>query len=285
MALQSFEQDAKYFYKEIFRVLDNFSQEDLTHIMLACGIRYRVLREDSCVPETSIRWTELIKNAIVFPDGHKGFIFPFGLICKNDFFLKMDDVMKYAGSQIKNLDLRDLFLPHYNLSSKFEKIVVASLAVRYYILRLEYPSGDMSLQKLFGCSVGAYSDYKVDLSEGINFPQYAQVTVNDKNLPSSIIHNKDFSKTHIILVSKNGNIAVSVKASTKLPSSYQVNQKLKATRESKEPSCNLIRLYLGPATKTRRGVPIISGFSFCNRHAIENIIFHTKHKTKTNCCL
>ena len=197
--------------------------------------------------------------------------------------------MKYAGSHIKNLDLRDLFSPHYNLSSKakFEKIVVASLAVRYYILRLEYPSRDISLQKLFGWSVGAYSDFKVDFSAGVNFPEYAQATVNDKNLPPAIIHNKDFSKTHhdIILVSKNGNIAVSVKASTKLPSSYQVNQKLKATRESKEPSCNLIWLYLGPATKTRRGVPIISGFSFCNRHAIENIIFHTKHKTKTNCCL
>ena len=284
--LQVFEVKAQRYYFEMFSALGSYSQRELAHIILSCGIRWTVSREQEYVPGTNIQWRELIRAAVVFPDGHNGFIFPFGLIWSaHQDFTRKALVIDFVSSVVKNLDVRNLFLTHDQLSSygqmvagvQFEKTLVSALAVRYYILKLDPSISRVTLENLFACRVGAYSNFLVDFSQGIHYPERTAATVSDVNLPPAVIHNMQIPSAHhdIILPTDNGNVAISVKPQMAKPG--EVDKQLKIDKSSQE-AARLIWFYLGDELNIK--LPILNGFSVCNRHAIETLLFWKRLNNK-----
>ena len=284
--LQGFEAMAKRYYREMFAVLSSYSNQELSHIIFACGVRWEVNEDGSCIPGTNLKWTELIKSAIVFPDGHNGFIFPFGLVWSdvNKESDRKSEVLEFSSSLIKNIDVKQLFWTHDQISSygqtvagkQFESAIACSLAVRYYLLRTNKKS-PITLRDLFGSLVGAYSDFNVNLSQGIYYPVRNEAFASDKDLPPAVIHNKKISNAHhdLIVPTDSGNVAISVKASTEMAKPGEVIKQTKVRKGSEE-EARLIWMYLGESDERHQQVPVLNGYSVCNRHSIDTLIFWKK---------
>ena len=161
--LQDYENDAIQFYSEIAELLFNpqFTGNDIPHILLCCGAHWEVRDINYCVPGTTILWTQLISMSIIFPYVDNCYIIPFRLMwaAKTPTNRQMGDYTKTrAGivdsckSLIPNLDINNLFVSYdklrqldlYNLGMCYESLFASSLAVKYYLYKLEHP-----IQQLF----------------------------------------------------------------------------------------------------------------------------------------
>lgn len=80
--LQVYEDKAVEYYAEITEFLFNpqFKLEDISHIIMCCGVQWNVEDINVKVPGTDIEWQILIDNSLVFPYVEECYLFPFSLL-------------------------------------------------------------------------------------------------------------------------------------------------------------------------------------------------------------
>ena len=172
---------------------------------------------------------------------------------------------------IPNFDNINLFVSYdqlhqlnwFNLGMCYESLFASSLAVKYYLHKLEQKTNVQLLPLLELYNVadedadtkGALSDIWVDFSSGMVLPE-EESFVDSINIPNAIIHNFKTHTAHhdIILPAKRNakdvnrivsvNIAVSCKASFDLSSDKTIQSQLKVSKKNDAPVGLLIWLYL-----------------------------------------
>lgn len=264
-------------------MLTSYSLEEISHIILCCGVHWTVNDVSLCVPGTEIQWSTLIQRSIIFPYLDGCYLFPFTLvwrICEDSKKEAKSNIENYCRQTVKNLNVNDLFLSFdvvcsydiYRLGMYFEFLFASSLAVKYYICLLSDPMSKTLLSK-----------YKLNLSEGIFYPD-SEALASDK-LPCAVVHNKNNRKAHhdILLPSDQGVIAVSAKASFVF-NNEDLRKQLYISKNSNDKVIQLILLYLGspPKNEKEEKIAFIDGSGVCNGISLEMFKLVKKLKSQNN---
>ena len=303
---QKYEAIAIRYYNEMVTFFSNFSEEEISRIILCCSVHLRI-NVNTCVPGTQIKWSYLIHKSIIFPYLDDCYLFPFSLVWNgvSSSLVAQDNasrmklkVEEYCKKAIQNLDIKQLFVSFndlcscnlYNLGMKYETLFVSSLAVKYYIWSLSNKSMDnyVPFSTLYDFDKqerkGVWDKVQVNLSQGIYFPS-EEVFVDHQNLPYAVIHNRTIYHAHhdIILPTKQGAIPVSAKASFSYDGS-KVEEQRKVSKTSSDEVELLIWLYLGrlDKDKTHIGVFFLNGSGVCNGLALDLFVLIKKLKSQNN---
>ncbi|KAJ3308618.1 hypothetical protein HDV04_001031 [Boothiomyces sp. JEL0838] len=308
--IKNYEAEAIEYYKEMATALTNFTVEDLSHIILCCGVHRSIKDESSCVPGTKIKWSFLIQQSLIFPYLDNCYLFPFTLVWREDpdatpttkdtlKSIKVQ-VKEYCNQAVKNLDIKDLFLSFdticrfdlYNLEIYYESLFASSLAVKYYLWKLLATSGDTlaPFSRLYDfrgadseSSKSLLDKFRLDLSGGIFYPSTEAFV--DQSLPAAVIHNRVHHNAHhdIILPTQLGYIPVSVKASFTY-GSKKIDEQWYVSKTSSEKVEQLIWLYLGSLQKEGKqpNVAFLNGSGVCNGLALDIFILVKNLKRKNN---
>ena len=78
--IQQFEQQAIDYYDEMVHILKLYNVKTIPHIILACGVHWKVRDVYSNVPGTETTWSELIEKSLIFPYLEDCYLFPISLI-------------------------------------------------------------------------------------------------------------------------------------------------------------------------------------------------------------
>jgi hypothetical protein len=323
--LQSYENDASQYYSEMSELLFN-SQfagndiplilgNDIPHILMCCGVHWDVRNINSFVPGTNILWAHLISMSVVFPYLDICYIIPFSLMWAaktpnnrqgGDYTKTRTGIVDSCKWLIPNFDINNLFVSYdqlrqlnlYNLGICYESLFASSLAVKYYLRKLEHNTNVQLLPLLELYNVAdedastkrALSDTCVDFSSGMMMPEQESF-VDSINMPNAIIHNFKTHTAHhdIILPAKrnakvvNGiapvNIAVSCKASFDLSSDKTIQSQLKVSKKNDAQVGLLIWLYLGGKKREEQyqdNVVFMNGNGCCNGLALDMFILTKK---------
>ena len=99
--IQQFEERAFSYYTELGSVLTTYSPEDISHIILCCGVHWTVTDGN------------IIEDSIIFPYLDDCYLFPFTLVWR----IYQDsqegakaNIENYCRQTLKNLDVNNLFL-------------------------------------------------------------------------------------------------------------------------------------------------------------------------------
>jgi hypothetical protein len=289
------------------QILKEFSTDEVAHILLACGVHWRVKNEASNVPGTQIPWSGLIRQSVIFPYLDNCYIFPFSLIWRVSMSpgttsLK-EQIEARCAELVPNLDVRDLYISYdkicgwdnYKLGIGYETLFASSLAVKYFLRSIPSKEGgyfalseiydlhpsEMSALKLLG-------EYKVNFSQGIFLP-FREVCTNFSDLGLAVVHNRNIQNAHhdLILPARTikgpVNIAVQAKASFYEASSKDIMSQLKVSSQSVENVQQLFWLYLGEkrgVEKNFSSVLYLDGSGCCNGLALDSIILVKKLKSE-----
>ena len=318
--LQGYENKAIIYYSEMTELLFNprFTGNDVPHILMCCGVHWKVRDINSCVPGTTVLWAHLISMSLVFPYLDNCYIIPFRLMwaAKTSSHRQWGDYTKTrAGiadsckSLIPNLDIENLFvsfdqvrqLDLYKFGMCYESLFASSLAVKYCLRKLEGVSQQyLSILDLYDIrkddvsSKQSLESILVDFSSGINLPSQ-EAFVNSADLPCAVIHNCNIKTAHhdIILPSKiqgpNGdilvNIPVSCKASFDLPGNKTIQNQLKISKQNDDLVYLLVWLYLGNDNREEKyqdKVVFLNGAGCCNGLALDMFILTKKLVSQNN---
>ena len=304
--IEAFELEAINYYGEMVMVLNQYSANDIAHIILSCGVHWQVDDENGNVPGTDIPWVSLIQKSLIFPYLDNCFIFPFALVWRVATKLgasdKKREIETKCAELVPNLDVKNLFISYdalcswenYNLGVGYETLFVSSLAVKYYLRTLSRgKSGYFSFPKVYDIDPSdhtAYNimdKYEVDFSKGISLPA-DEVFTDTSNLDSAIVHNKRIRTAHhdMILPARTSsgrvNIAVQAKASSELSDGEAIERQLLVRPNSQDKVEQLFWLYLGekPREKLYTSIVFLSGIRCCNGLALDIIILVKKLKSK-----
>ena len=315
--LQSYENDAIHYYSEMSELLLNsqFVGNDILHILMCCGVHWEVRNINSFVPGTNILWTHLISMSVVFPYLDNCYIIPFSLMWAaktptnrqvGDYTKTRAGIVDSCKLLIPNFDVNNLFVSYdqlrqlnlYNLGMCYESLFASSLAVKYYLLKLEQNTNVQLLPLLELYNVAdedasakvALTDTWVDFSSGVMLPEQESF-VDSINMPNFIIHNLKTHTAHhdIIFPAKRNskvvkgrvsvNIAVSCKASFDLSSDKTIQSQLKVSKKNDAPVGLLIWLYLGNKRREEQyqgNVVFMNGNGCCNGLALDMFIMTKK---------
>jgi hypothetical protein len=308
--LQIYENDAIQYYSEMAEILFNpqFTGNDIPHILLCCGVHWEVRDINSCVPGTTVLWADLISMSLVFPYLDNCYIIPFRLMWaaktpinrqKGDYTKTRAGIVDSCKLLIPNFDINNLFVSYdnlrqlnlYNLGMCYESLFASSLAVKYYLCKLEHPNQSLfSILDIYDVgkedakTLETLSDIYVDFSFGMFLPE--QEASVDQNLPSAVIHNCKTHNAHhdIILPASEGNIVVSCKASFNLSSDKTIQSQLKKSKTNDESVRLLMWLYLGnhPREEQYKNVVFINGSGCCNGLTMDMFILIKKLISQNN---
>jgi hypothetical protein len=288
-----------------------FVGNDIPHILMCCGVHWEVRNINSFVPGTNILWAHLISMSVVFPYLDNCYIIPFSLMWAaktptnrqvGDYTKTRTGIVDSCKLLIPNFDINNLFVSYdqvrqlnlYNLGMCYESLFASSLAVKYYLRKLEQNTNVQLLPLLELYNVadedtrtkGALTDTWVDFSSGLNLPEQESY-VDSINMPNAIIHNFKTHTAHhdIILPAKRNskvgkglvsvNIAVSCKASFDLSSDETIQTQLKISKKNDAPVDLLIWLYLGNKRREEQyqvNVVFMNGSGCCNGLALDMFI-------------
>ncbi|KAJ2988764.1 hypothetical protein HDV02_005417 [Globomyces sp. JEL0801] len=311
--LQAFENDAIHYYSEMSKFLFNsqFVNNDIPHILMCCGVHWKVRDINSCVPGTNILWAHLISMSVVFPYLDNVYIIPFSLMWRAktpttrqcfDYRNTRTGIVDTCKALIPDFDITNLFVSYdqvrqlnlYNLGMCYESLFASSLAVKYYLRKLERQTNEqlLPLLELYNVAdedastIEALADIWVDFSFGVILPKQ-ECFVDSINMPNAIIHNLKTHTAHhdIILPAKRNskvvkalvsvNIAVSCKASFDLSSDRTIQRQLKVSKKNDAPVGLLIFLYLGNNRREvqyKGNVVFMNGNGCCNGLALDMFI-------------
>jgi hypothetical protein len=143
-----FESDAWSYYKEAVEVLKRMNISDISYLILSCGVRNVVTKLRATVPGTNMTWSFVISKSLAFLQKDGCFVFPFRLFFQrseesNQEIVKIEtQVHKHCELLVPGLDIYDIFISgndrhletYENLSMAFEKLFVASIAVKYFLV-------------------------------------------------------------------------------------------------------------------------------------------------------
>ena len=286
----------------------DFSVNDISHIVLSCGVHWSVGNVDDTVPGTEIKWNRLIQLALVFPHSYGCYVFPFhliwritsiegGIYCNNRTLIE-----ETCSSLVKGLCIEDLFHSYDKLCSKslseiglyYETLFTSSLAVKYYLKSIVLNQKWIDSLVIINVNPNTSAwhllkTYKVDFSEGICLPEEKEALSSCNNLPKAVIHNKEKHNAHhdIILpaISNNTqvNIAVQCKASFDLSKKKTIESQLLVSKEKDAQSIQqLFWLYLGEENREKQypTVTFLNGSGCCNRLSLNLFELLKKLKLK-----
>jgi hypothetical protein len=163
----------------------------------------------------------------------------------------------------------------------FEKLVMASFAVKYYLLKLEGGVTDVCFTAIYLSSEFEELDLlktrTIDLSQGIDYPT-TEATIASSSLLHAVTRNREVQTAHhdMILYSKEGPIPVQLKASFKTPTGKHIKNQLRAGRNSKNHVDVLIWISLieaEPRIKQRfkSQVVFLNGSGVCNGDSFDKV--------------
>ena len=296
--IQSYDDTARIYYTELWSVLDNYTPEEIAHIILCCGVHWTVEDASLCVPGTNIKWNNLIWQSIIFPYLDDCYMFPFTLVWRNgreDSQEKIkSNIENYCRQTVKNLDVKDLFLSFDTVKSFdlnqlrvcFESLFSSSVAVKYFIRRLSDTSGRQSVRftSIYDFKRAARHYFKepekkseplltemeLNLSEGLFYPN-SEITARD-TLPLAVVHDKEnHNAQHAILLPTDmGVIAVSTKAAFDADRE-DLEKQLRLSTQSDENVAQLLFLYFGssPNGEKVENLPFLDGSGVCNGRSID----------------
>jgi hypothetical protein len=318
--LQAYEDNAARYYQEMAEVLynDRFEGMDIPHILLCCGVHWKVRDINSCVPGTKHKWSFLIEISLIFPYLDNCYIFPFQLMWQaktpssrqsGDHERTKKGLTEVCESLIPNFDISNLFVSYdnlrqqnlYNLGMCYETLFASSMAVKYYLCKLKsenqqwFPILDLyDIGREDISSSKSLESILVNFSSGMHLP-IQEAFVNSTNLPPAVIHNCNIQSAHhdIILPSKirsNNvdtlvNIPVSCKASFRLSSSKAIENQSKTSKQNDEVVDLLIWLYLGNEKREENHqgkVVFLNGGGCCNGLALDMFILTKKLISQNN---
>jgi hypothetical protein len=304
--IQQFEQQAIDYYDEMVHILKLYNVKTIAHIILACGVHWKVRDVYSNVPGTETTWSELIEKSLIFPYLDDCYLFPFSLIwnvaLSPDTTNNKAEIETLCSQLVSNLDVRDIFLSYdilcawenYNFGVGFETLFASSLAVKYYLVSLATKSSEFHPFTAIYDVDSSEKSYKilekfaVNFSQGISLPE-TEAFVNSVDSICAVIHNKKIHNAHhdIILPStvngKKVNIAVQAKASFDLSSKKTVEKQLCVSPHVQDQVQLLLWLYLGEENKENmyRDVAFLDGSGCCNGLALDFFILIKKLKAQS----
>jgi hypothetical protein len=298
--MQAYESEAKSYYNELGSVLKEFSPKDISHIILCCGVHWPVGNVEDYVPGTKIKWSNLIERSIIFPYLDNCYLFPFTLVwgehsqanCSLNYAeTEIGKIETYCKQIVRNLNIKDLFISYDIVCSLdlkkfgmvFETLFASSLAVKYYLWRLEKSSGAeyVSFNSIYDFGDGEsrrtqnlLSKFCLNLSEGIFYPDSEALA--DDELPPAVVHNRKNQTAHhdILLPTNSGVLAVSVKATADFSRKDLMNQWF-VSKNSDKNVTQLILLYLGSSSlkeSKEENVAFLNGKGVCNGLSIDMFI-------------
>ena len=301
--IQEFEKKAIDYYGEMVSVFNDFENEEIAHILLACGVHWIVENEESNVPGTKIPWANLIQKSLVFPYLDGCYLFPFSLVWRVAISPKTSnkrqDIENICAELVPNLDVKDLYISYdmlccwenYNLGVGYETLFGSSLAVKYYLQSISTGSSgayfsfpavyDISSSDLPAFDIMA--EYKVNFSQGISLPS-REVFANGADLGFAVVHNRNMHNAHHDLIlpacvsGKTVNIAVQAKASFDLSDKKTILKQLLVSPKSLEPVKQLFWLYLGKNQREKKfnSIVFLDGSGCCNGLALDFLILVKK---------
>ncbi|KAI9314698.1 hypothetical protein BDR26DRAFT_887074 [Obelidium mucronatum] len=192
LVFESFLELSAAYYGEIFELIlsTKFQVNDLAHILMACGVHWKVEDVNGCVPGTNICWAMLIQQSVVFPFFDNCYIIPFHLLWSansqsGDYTMKKREIEDHCKTLIPGLYLPDLFVSYdqvrkldlYNQGILYETIFVSSLAVKYHLLQKTKGCNAFRLSDVYECGSHetkqstVFSTVEVDFSCGISLPE------------------------------------------------------------------------------------------------------------------
>jgi hypothetical protein len=301
-----FEQKAIMYYDEMVQILKEFSTDSMAHILLSCGVHWRVDNETSNVPGTQIPWSVLIEKSLVFPYLDGCYIFPFSLVWRvattPETSNKKFDIETRCAELVPNLVVNDLFISYdtlcsweiYNLGIGYETLFASSLAVKYYLHAIStHMTGYFTFPTIYDISpteLPAYTimkKYKVDFSKGISLPRN-EVFTNTAGLGLTVVHNKGTHTAHhdIILPARTDvgvvNIAVQAKASFDLSDKETIMKQFLVSPKCLQQVQQLFWLYLGEKPREQKfdSIVFLNGSGCCNGLTLDIFILVKKLKSQ-----
>ena len=272
--MMEFEEEAADYYSEMKAIWTEFEPKDIAHIIFATGGRWEVPDPYEAVPGTTIPWSLLIDKSLIFPSENGCFFFPYSLVWSSEEYLPgerlrvkrmKDNVEATCRRLVPNVNLTHLFLDFsdicvadsHRLGMLFEELLTASLAVKYYLCRITENVPDITFNQIYypsqaEQSTGQLDQRVIDFSEGIVSPT-VEATIETSPLAHAVTRNNNNRNAHhdMILYSKEGPIAVQVKASFNNPSKTDITKQLKASNGSDVDVPVLIWMSLGDLTGTQ----------------------------------
>ncbi|RKP16331.1 hypothetical protein ROZALSC1DRAFT_25396 [Rozella allomycis CSF55] len=169
---------------------------------MACGCGLKVRLTD-LVPGTATTWVSMIQSAVVFPSGRayedkQSFIFPM-FVVKPSKFLEVNELLS---TTIPGVDVTKCFFDYskwINNTAKglhaigiwWEDVVVNSLAVKYYLVKLSKER--IRLSDLYDFENNTYIDIVIDLGKEIVL-NAVEMDVNDLVEYAALFHQKKIKK-------------------------------------------------------------------------------------------
>ena len=294
--VQKYEESATTYYEEMSSLLTSkyFSVNDISHILLSCGVHWRVGNVDDTVPGTEIKWNRLIQLSLVFPHLDGCYVFPFHLMWRTrtptmieegTYRKTRSEIEGMCSFLIKGLYIEDLFHSYdklcsenlYNIGIYYETLFASSLAVKYYLKSIVMNQKSIDILEIINVNTthsacNILKKYQVDFSEGIFLPDKGALS-SSNNLPKAVIHNKKKHNAHhdIILPAISNdtqvNIAVQCKASFDLCKKKTIESQLLVSKEKEAQSVQqLVWLYLGEENREKLypKVAFLNGSGCCN---------------------
>lgn len=299
--LQTFEKKARVYYQEMQKVWSKLPDRDIAHVILCRACRWRVTDVNKRVPGTGTRWSDFIRDSLIFPyisdDRGTCYTFPFRLVwpTHNGELIPSDPynselyerLVTIWSTAIPNLDINSLFVSfldicNYDIGNQgrcFEEMIASSIAVKYYLRKVSQsfivPHASVSFDRLYEFELNdpAYKllrDLQLGLPDGLGKPGKPadmEATVYN-SIQYAVVHNKNFQNAHhdIILNATQGGVPISVKASFDLSSGRTIQNQLRVSKSLDDRVSLLIWVYLGDSPKeTKYGnVAFIDGSGVCN---------------------
>jgi hypothetical protein len=314
--LQSYEVSAGSYYAEMTELLFNpkLKAEDIAHIIMCCGVRWKVGNIYAVVPGTEIPWEFLIENSLVFPYVEGCYLFPFSLLWlantpsvreKGDYSKTRAELEIICQQKVFNLDIKDMYVSYdklrqlnlYNLGICYEKLFVSCLATKYYLQSVVEKKKTLLFSEIYEFGEDKINhnlmmEIEVDFSQGISLPD-DEVFIDTENLPSAVVHNIKRATAHhdIILPAKqlttrnNIVIPVSCKSSFRLSPDKVIERQLKLSKQNANEVDLLIWLYKGQETREKKyqgKIGFLNGAGCCNGLALDMFILTKKLISQNN---
>jgi len=223
--------------------------QDAALLFLSCSVNFKLKKT---IPGTKLLIDDLVAQSVIFPYLDGSYVIPIFFWLRlspksynQEVYKKWLVVKKVMVSYIPGLDIDDLYIYTQKWFRKilllaeigilYEKLIVSSLAVKYFLTKIEENREYLFLTEIYEIDVkaqatGILSKFIVNFSNGIERP-VNEKTVNC-NLGKAIYHNIQTTNAHhdIILSAKLGdgqkNIAVQCKNSLISPGAATVAKQL-----------------------------------------------------------
>jgi hypothetical protein len=250
--LDTFYTESERYYLDTMDYITKLDTHSAALLFLSCSVNFKLT---STVPTTQLSIQELEDQSIIFPYIDNSYVIPifFWLRLKSaneKVYNKWKAIQQEMEKLVPGLILDDLYIYTHkwfeqsllltDLGLLWEKLIVSSLAVKYYLTHIKDNRDYLFLSEIYELDDGAQakpilSKFMVNFCDGI-IRQKKEILWNESSLLKAIYHNIEFQNAHhdIILAAKEYdgtkmvecNIAVQCKNSLIKPKAGAISSQL-----------------------------------------------------------